>query len=222
MIQEYETDFEFKDKRTYVHASTLLEELIKLVYGNIYPEEKWEEPKIDAKFHKSVLYNGILKLSENPDALPDYDLANSTFRFSDDNRSVSATFHENENMGIVRSIKTSYSVEDIVLEKDFSGLCKIDCSSRVSLVENIIEANKRIHLLTCKHRSSDVKVINLYMRKFPVSLPVIGNIDYGRILLKIENVSARQRDKSVVTLNSLYFPELEIERFEISFIVEGI
>ena len=60
------------------------------------------------------------------------------------------------------------------------------------------------------------------MRKFPVSLPVIEDIDYGRVLLKIENVSARQRDKSVVTLNSLYFPELKIERFEISFIVEGI
>lgn len=221
-IQEFKTDFAFKDKRDYVHASTMLEELTKLVYGNYYPEEKWEGPKVDAKFHKSVLYNGVFKLSEKLDALTDYDSANAVFRFFNDDRSISATFHENDDMSVVRRIKTSNTVEDISLEKAYSGLCKIDGSSRVSLIENIIEANKRIHLLTLRDRDTDLKVINLYMKKFPVSLPIHEDIDYGRVKLKIENVSVRHRDDSAVTLNSLWFPELKMERFEISYIVEGI
>ncbi len=221
MIKVFKTDFEFKDKRTYIHASTLLEELTKLVYVNFYPEEEWEAPRIDAKFHKSVLSNGLFKLTEDPVLLTD-DSVNAAFRFYNDDRSISATFHEDEDMGVVRRIKTHYTVEEIVLDKEFSGSCKIDCSSRVLLVENIIEANKRFHMLTFEDRNNDLKVINLYMRKFPISLPANEEIDNGRILLKVENISVRKHDSSVVTLNSLFFPELKMDRLEISYVVEGI
>ncbi len=220
-IKIFKTDFEFKDKRTYVHASTLLEVLTKRVYEDVYPEEKWEAPRIDAIFHKPVSSNGLLKLIEDPDLLVDDDSVNAAFRFYSDDRNISATFHEDKHMGIVRRKKTHYAVEDIVLDKDFSGSCKIDCSNRVSVVENIIEANKRFHLLTFEDRSSDLKIKNLYMRRFPISLPFNEDIDYERTLLKAENISVRKHDSSVVTLNSLYFPELKVDPFEISYIIEG-
>jgi len=222
VIRELKTDFEFKDRRTYVHSSTMIRELTRQIYENYYPEGKWNDPKVDAKFHKTVLHNGVFKLSENQSDLNDCDLANTTFCFFDDNQSISAAFHENEDIGVDRRIKTNYTVDSIALEKKFSGSCKIGCLSKESFVENVIEANKRIHLLTVEDRNCDVEVINLYMRKFPVSLPVNVSIDYGKLLLNIENISSRQLDKSIVTLNSFSFPELDIDHFEMSFIMKEI
>ena len=141
------------------------------------------------------------------------------FRFYDGIHNITAVFVANEEANVVRRIKTSYSIRDVVLEKDFSGTCKIGCPNRAAFTENIIEANKRIHLLTLKDKKTDLKVINLYMKRFPVYLS-IENYDY--ILLKIENISVRLRDGILATLNSLYFPQLQSERFEMVYTVEGL
>ena len=221
MVHEFITDFEFKGERDYVHSTTMLEELTRLVYKNFYSEGEWEKSKIDAKFHKPVLFNGKFQISENRDELLEGNIASADFKFYDNKHKIEAQFVEDKNNKVTKSIKTNYSVEDVVVKSDFSGICRINCSSRTAMVENVIEANKRIHQITLNDKSN-FKVINLYMKKFPVSLPIFRLPNSDKILLKIENIGIRHRDDSVATLNSLYFPELKTDRFELSYIVYGI
>ena len=218
-MKEFKSDFEFKDDRTYIHSSTLIEEMCRFFYENYYSEEKWGMPIADAKFHKPILFNGKFLISENSFISPENVSVSADFRFYDGKHNITAVFVANEGANVVRRIKTSYSIEDVVLEKDFSGTCKIGCPSRAAFTENIIEANKRIHLLTLKDKNTDLKVTNLYMKRFPVYLST-ENYDY--ILLKIENISVRLRDGILATLNSLYFPQLQSERFEMVYTVEGL
>lgn len=217
-MREFETDFEFKDSRNYVHSTTMLENLCGFIYGNIYPEDKWEMPKIDAKFHKEVLCNGRFLITEDISQLPDSETRSADFRFYDATRSIYAAFIEDKGISVTKKIKTNYRIEDIVLEKDFSGTCKIACSDRVAFTENVIEANKRMHLLTLRDKNKALKVINLYMKKFPAFVPV-GVRD---LLLKIENISVRTSESSLATLNSFYFSDMQFIRFEMAYIVEGL
>lgn len=218
-MKEFKTNFEFKDNRSYVHSTTLLEELCNLVYENFYPEQQWEMPKVDAKFNKWILFNGKFQISEEDISPSENIVVSADFRFYDRKHNITAIFIEDKDMSVVRRIKTSYSIGDIVLERDFSGICKIGCKNRITYTENVIEANKRLHLITLKDRGEGLKVINLYLRKFPV-YHYIEECDC--LLLKIENISVRPRGSSVVTLNSLYFPQLGMERFEMAYIVEGL
>ena len=218
-MKEFKTDFEFKDNRNYVHSTTLLECLYKLVLENIYTKEKWKMPKVDARFHKEVLFNGRFLVSEDNTTIPEYSSTSATFRFYDKDHSIMAVFTEDKEVNVVHRVKTRYSVEDIIMERDFSGICKIGCNNRIAFTENIIEANKRIHLITLKDRGVNLKVINLYMKGFPI-YHYIEECDY--LFLKIENISVRPRAGSLATLNSLYFPQLQSERFEMAYIVEGL
>jgi len=217
-MKEFKTDFEFKDNRNYVHSTTMIEYLCRLIYGNFYPESEWEMHKIDAKFHKEVLCNGKFLIAEDISELPESDTASADFRFYNATRSIYAAFVEDKGASVTKRIKTNYRVEDIVLEKDFSGTCRIGCPDRAAFVENVIEANKRMHLLTLKDKNKSLKVINLYMKKFPAFVPD----EAKELLLKIENISVRQREGSLATLNSLYFPNVQSIRFEIAYVVDGL
>jgi len=217
-MKEFKTDFEFKDNRNYVHSTTMIEDLCRLIYGNFYPESEWEMHKIDAKFHKEVLCNGKFLIAEDISELPESDTASADFRFYNATRSIYAAFVEDKGASVTKRIKTNYRVEDIVLENDFSGTCRIGCPDRAAFVENVIEDNKRMHLLTLKDKNKSLKVINLYMKKFPAFVPD----EAKELLLKIENISVRQREGSLATLNSLYFPNVQSIRFEIAYVVEGL
>lgn len=218
-MKEFKTDFEFKDSRNYVHSTTMLECLYRLISENYYNDEKWEMPKVDAKFHKEVFFNGRFWLFYDDPDLSEYSSASANFRFYDKSFSIKAIFIEDRGIDVVRRIKTDYSVEDITMERDYSATCKIGCNNRIAFTENIIEANKKVHLQTLNDRGNNLKVINLYMKGAPV-YHALQNCDY--LLLKIENISARQRGNSVVTLNSLSFPQLHTDPFEVSYIVEGV
>lgn len=217
-MREFETDFEFKDSRNYVHSTTMLEDLCGFIYGNIYPEDKWGMPKIDAKFHKEVLYNGRFLITEDISELPESNTASADFRFYDATRSIYAAFIEDKGISVRKRIKTNYRIENIVLEKDFSGTCRIGCPDRAAFTESVIEANKRIHLLTLGDKNKAPKVINLYMKKFPAFLPC----EAKELLIRIENISVRQREGNLATLNLLYFPDVQSIRFEIAYVVEGL
>ena len=217
-MKEFKTDFEFKDNRNYVHSTTMLELLIKIIYKNYYAEDLWEMPKIDAKFHKEVLFNGNFVIAEDISEFPETGTASADFRFYDATRSRYAAFIEDKGISVTKRIKTNYRVEDIVLERDFSGTCRIGCEDRAAFIENVIEANKRMHLLTLRDQNKTLKVINLYMKKFPVFVPS----EAKELLLKIENINVRQRAGSLATLNSFYFPDMQVVRFEMAYIVERL
>ena len=217
-MKEFKTDFEFKDSRNYVNSATLLEQPCRFIYESFYPEDNWEMPQIDAKFHKEVLCNGKFLIAEDISELPDSGTTSAGFKFYDATRSIYAAFIEDKGISVTKRIKTNYRIEDIVLEKDFSGTCSIACADRAAFTENVIEANKRIHLLTLRDKNKALKVINLYIKRFPAFVPV-GAKD---LLLKIENISVRLREGSLVTLNSLYFLNVQSIRFEMAYIIEGL
>jgi len=222
MIKELKSNFEFKGSRNYVHSSTLLEDLNKIVYAHFYQENKWQMPKIDAQFHKEILANGLFKLSENITDLKSDKNVPAVFKFYDHQKSISAIFIEQSKMEVDRRIETKYSIKDMVANGDFSCTCEINCSSLKAYIENVIEANKRLHLITLKDKGSNLKILNLYMKNFPASFPVDKVKDPNRVLLEIKNISARNRNDSIATLNSFSFPAVDMDPFEIAYVVYGI
>jgi hypothetical protein len=220
MIREYNSDFEYKDKRNYVHSSTLVSDFSELILLNYYSIDKWDNPVIDAKFTEVIQSNGIFRLVEGDGSLGKKNPISAKIVFYDKNIKISAVFIENKSQMISRRIATNYGVSDVVLNEDFSGTCSVECNSLDETVENVIEANKRIHLLTLAGKGDQQKVVNVYMKKFPVTLP--EEKTKNRVLLKIKNTGVRYQNKSVTTLNSFSFQDSETECFEIAYKVTGL
>lgn len=220
MKVEVKTDFEFKGKRNYVHSSTITEMLCNLVHTHFHPEREWEKPKVDAQFHKEVTSNGVIMLSEDRGQVTGEESPSAFLRFYDGKRSISAALFQVQNAKVVRHITDpEYGIEGLTPEGEFSGTCHIDCSNRVALVENVIEANKRFHLLTLERKGTRLKVVNLYVKRFPVGLSIMGSGGGGQVLLKIQNQGVRRQGDSVATLNTLQFPNIQEDVFEICFVV---
>jgi hypothetical protein len=220
MKMDVKTDFEFKGNRNYVHSSTLMETLCSLVHDHFHAEGNWEEPKTDAQFHEEVASNGVITLSEDRGQLQTEPSPSAFLRFFDGNRNIFAALVQDQDTDVLRRIEPEYAIEGLALEGEFSGKCHIDISSRTALIENIIEANKRIHLQTLEHKGPQLKVVNLYVKKFPLGLP--DHKGGSQALLKIENRGVRQRGDSVATLNTLHFPDLPGGAFEMCFVVYGL
>ena len=220
MKVQVKTDFEFKGSRTYVHSSTLMEALCRIIHAHFHGEEDWDRPSVDAQFHQEIIANGVMTVSEDRESLGGIKSPPAVMRFYDGIKSISAVFVPDPGAKVVRRIDPEYRIEGIALEEEFSGTCRIDGSSRVALVENVIEANKRIHLKTLEGRGTALKVVNLYVKRFPVGLP--GSRGGEKLLLKIENQGVRRRGDSVATLNTLKFPEIQGDAFEMCFVVYGL
>lgn len=219
MDKEYKSDFVFKDEREYVNSSSQVEVLISLIHSKIWIEKNWKNPKLDARFHREIRNNGIFRLSENKDLLVKSELASSSFTFYDSKSCIYAVLTENENDNILRRVMTNYKVNEIKLNDKFCGSCTIDCHTQKAFIENTVEANKRIHLKTLNDRKKKMRVVNMYIRRFPALFPVDGAKNLKEVILQIKNISYRNQDESILTLNSLSFPEERIDSFELAFIV---
>jgi hypothetical protein len=216
-MREFKTDFEFKNERSYVHSTTMIEEVSRLVFNEICSSITWNLPKIDAKFHRIIESNGTFIITDNTSLFTHCIEPSAEFKIYDINNSMNAFFIEDNKMIVVRKVRTEYSVENINFEGNFSGTCTINCSSRQVMTENIIEANKRFHQLSLEDKGS-LKIVNLYLRRLPLDLPRSVALSRSHLILKIQNIGARERDNSIATLNSLYFPELKSDRFELSYV----
>lgn len=219
MNREYKTDFEFKDERQYVHSSSQIEGLISLIHSKIWIGQNWKNPKLDARFHSEIKKNGLFRLSENKALLVESKSASSSFTFYDSKSCIYAVLIENMNDDILRRVRTNYKVNEIKLNDKFSGSCTIGCHTQKAFIENTVEANKRIHLKTLNGRKKKMSVVNMYIRRFPVFFPAEGVENLKEVVLQIKNISYRNQNDSILTLNSLCFPEEKIDSFEMAFIV---
>ncbi|MFA5905334.1 MAG: hypothetical protein WC836_15480 [Desulfobacula sp.] len=220
MIKEEKTDFGFKNNRRYVHSSTLLEDIRKFVLLHLEFKKGCGFFKIDAAFHKEILFNGSFIFSDETMALEKEKTTAATFKIYNADYVVSAKFNEDINKKVNKNIQTIYGIEKLSLTGSFEGSCRIFCSNDSSLFENLIEANKRIHLMALKDRGENLNVTNLYMKNCPFSL--FEKENRNTLELQIKNIAKRFRNGSVLTLNSLSFPEIDLEPFEISYMVTGI
>ena len=214
---KFKSNFEYKNERKYVHSTTMISALRTIVHNSYYPEPEWEMTMIDARFHKQVHCNGDFYISEKRSDLDTIGEVAAEFRYYDKEHDISAVFVEQKDAMITNRVNVDYSVEGVVMDGDFSGTCIIDCSSTSNMVENIIEANKKIHQMTLKDKDN-LQVVNLYMKKVPVSLSAFSISNTQTVALKIENVGARIRDDSIATLNTLSFPGEKMSSFEMSYI----
>ncbi|MGL1930796.1 MAG: hypothetical protein OCC45_03425 [Desulfotalea sp.] len=223
MYKEYKSDFEFKDKRKYVHSSTLLEEFIDLIYSKLcIIEKRRNSPKIKAMFYREINKNGVFRLSEETANLAVDNEASASFTLSDSEKPINAVFIEDENENISRRVRTDCKIGKILLHDKFGGTCIIGCETQKAFIENVIEANKRIHLKSLNDHKMEMKVVNMYMKKFPACLPIDGSLDRNEVELQIKNVSYRNQENSFLTLNSLSFPGGKINSFEVAFITHII
>jgi len=219
MNREFKSDFVFKDERQYVHSSSQVEGLTSLIHSKIWMGQNWKNPKLDARFHSEIKKNGVFRLSENKALLVESESVASSFTFYDSKSCIYAVLTENMNDDILRRVRTNYKIDGIKLNDKFCGSCTIGCQTQKAFIENTIEANKRIHLETLNDRKKTLSVANMYIRRFPALFPVDGVKTLKEVELQIQNISYRNQDESILTLNSLSFPEEKIDSFELAFIV---
>ena len=206
------SDFPFKDQRDYVHGSSLGETCWELAQS-VIPAGEWDRPRLDATFSRLARTNGTLWVAGTQDDLPPRDRLSSWFRIFDPLRVIWIGFEEDPSSPIERRIPTSRRIEDCRLTGPFAGTCRIDVSSTTVLLENMLEANKRLHLQTVSERGVPA-VLNAYMRRAPL-LPGDGFAE-----ISIENMSQREMDGAIATLSRLHCPAVSPDPFEIAFMLK--
>ncbi len=208
------TDFEFKDERTYVNSSTLCEFLGEQVVSAL--GLRAADMRLDARFHRLVTKNGIMRCQEVQNELRSNSEFAAEFRLVSGSQIFYVYFLEGETP-VVKRIATNYEVEDLKFLSPFAGSCRIKIGNALSLFENIIEANKRLHQATFTQKQ--IKVVNLYMKKFPFELMPNSKDWYT---LNIRHIGARSHNDGVTTLNKFSFVELDIPAFEMCYFVPGV
>jgi hypothetical protein len=211
-MMDIRTDFEFKDARTYINSSSLCEFLVERVMPEIGLDI---HAKLDARFHLVATRNGVMRCQTMP-IDPDAGLeVTAEFRLESDGGKFYVYFIESDEP-VGRRVSSNYDVEGMKLNASFEGDCRIKIDGARSLFENVIEANKRVHQLSFEPRQ--VKVVNAYMRKFPLALL---SAPHGWYDLKIRNAGTRTHNEGTTTLNKLSFVGLDTPEFEMCYLIPG-
>ena len=208
------TAFEFKDDRVYVNSSTMCEFLSSQVVPAIGLQNS--EIRLDAKFHRLSNKNGIMRCQETPDESSAVSEIAAEFRLVSDSRNYYVYFLEGQEP-VAKRISSRYEIKNLKLLSEYAGSCRIMISDIRSLIENTIEANKRLHQATFPQK--EIKVINLYMKRFPLG-PVPERKGWNT--LDIRHIGSRNHNNGFATLNSFSFAELGIPAFEMCYFLPGV
>jgi hypothetical protein len=209
-MNEIKSNFEFKDERAYVHSSTICDEIINRVLPQLMLDPS--ELVLDAKFHRFFSKDGTFICQEQPFSEDLIGGAVADFRLSTPNGYVYVLLRD-DGGDIHKRSRTNYGVADVELLKPYTGIAKICMDGYSNFFLNIIEANKRIHLMSSLN--GEAKVINVYMKKLQLDLPFDKK---NRVLVNIENLSARKHLNGLMTLNRISFMESNIS-FDICYFV---
>ena len=208
------TNFEYKDKRTYVHSSTMCEFLSRRVVPVLGVQEC--NIRLDARFHRLAINNGIMHCHEGPKDLRKSSDVAAEFRISSGSQIFHVYFFEGQKP-VVSRISSRYEIEDLKLISPFAGSCRIKIINTRSLLENTIEANKRLHQATFPRK--EIKVINLYMKRFPLGFMPQRK---GWYTLVIRHIGSRSHNDGLTTLNTLSWAELDIPAFDMCYLLPGV
>lgn len=206
-----DTNFTYKGSRTYIHSSSLSE----LVAEEVVPALglKLKDVKLDAQFHHVATKNGAIYCQE--EARSDLDTA-ADFRLAALGKIFYCYFVE-EGRAAEKSPNPQYTIENFESTSAYTGTCAIDTSTPLTLLENVIEANKRLHLLAAPGK--EVKVSNLYMKKFPFEM-VAKNAKLSA--LEIRHIGSRRHKNGIATINELFFAQIPESTFQMCYYVEGV
>ncbi len=211
---EIATKFVYKDARTYVNSSTLCEYLSSQIVPAIGLQNS--EILLDARFHKLITRNGIMRCQDARESSNDSFEPSAEFTLAAGSKNVFVYFLEGQDPVLDR-MSSTYEIKDLELLSPYAGSCRIMIRDIRSLLENTIEANKRLHLATVTDKN--IKVINLYMKRFTLE-PVSEKKDPA--VLQIRHMGTRVYNDGIATLNSFSLPELGMPDFQMCYFLQGI
>lgn len=213
-MPDFLTAFSYKDERSYIHSSTMC----AFLGENVVPALGLQavDVQIDAQFYRVATRNGVMRCQDAPSDMRSNPTVAAEFRLVSDSGIFYVYFIEGEDQ-IVTRVDTKYEISDLVLEAPFSGFCRIGAANLLSMFENIIEANKRLHMATL--HDNTMKVINLYMKKFP-----LGSLyaQKGILSLSVRHIGSRTHNDGIATINEFSFGELNISPFQMCYFIPGV
>ncbi len=214
-LAEKLTSFNLVNNRSYVHSSTIIDFIWKNVKQFVSSDFK-HPIFMDIKFHQELKKNAKFVIFDiYQDISKIKNLLVECLIYSE-NLKLYIYLIEDKNNNILKNIELNYSVTEMVLSSDYSGSCIISAENSLTMISNIIEANKRIHELTYLQKEK-LKVINLYMKKFPIN---ILNTKLTKVKTLIKNLGISDFKGNNTTLNKIEIVDLNNLSFEIAFLIK--
>lgn len=207
------TNFSFKDDRTYVHSSTMLE----FLSDNVCKELGLTASNVtfDARFHSVATKNGIMLCQEHKKSGKLDNEVAAEFVLESPGGKYFIYFLENGGP-VSDRVQTDYKIFDWIIGDRFEASCRVGIDDNHCYLENIIEANKRVHQAAFLGKS--VKVINLYMKKAPLALQTPS----AECKLSIKHLSSRTHDGGIMTLNRLLLEDINTPAFDVCYFIPGV
>lgn len=213
-MPDFLTAFACKDERSYIHSSTMCAFLGESVAPALGLQTAGVQ--MDAQFYRVATKNGVMRCQEAPSDMRSNPAVAAEFRLVSDAGIFYVYFIEGEAQVVTR-VNAKYEISDFISEAPFSGSFRIGAANLLSIFENIIEANKRLHMATL--HDNTIKVINLYMKKFPLGFLYAQK---GMLSLNVRHLGSRTHNDGIATINEFSFEELNIPPFQMCYFVPGV
>lgn len=207
------TNFKLKGPRKYINSSTLCE-FIVISWCN-FSSENLLNVNFSINMHHEAKTNGKLIFYKKKHKVKEIGAACEA-EIIVNNKVVSYCYFVEGNFIPAMEPSPIYKVSQFESFSDFSGICFLGTDSPLELLENVIEANKRLHLM-----SLDVgtyNVINMYMTTFPFGILKFG----GMQKLIINNKRKRFQLEGIATISDFFFETLPEHKFQISFFAKKV
>jgi len=209
-LLELQTNFKFKGARKYIHSTSLCDFMVRAWCD--FSGDELTNASISINIHGEATANGKLIYFDSKQLLKEIG-ATCESEIIINGRVANYCYFVEEHFSPGREDSPSYDLSDFELQSDFSGTCLVGVGSSLMLLENVVEANKRIHLKCLDE--GEYNVLNIYMKNFPFSILKLG----GKQRLFVENRRNRQQMGGVATISDFWFELEPNKRFQISFFV---
>ena len=216
-FEEILTSFDFVNDRSYVHSSTIIENICKHVEP-FFQKERDYPVLMDIQFKQELKSNAKIVIFEKSQDISKIKNLSVDCKIYSEKLTLYIYLLEEKKSDVIFNTSLDYSIKEIKIDGNYSGSCVISGQSSIRLISNIIEANKLIHKLTYA-KNEKLKIINLYMKKFPVNI-LRKNLTEVKILISNLNISNYHRNDA--TLNKIDLVDVSAQGFEIAFLVKKL
>lgn len=213
-MPDFLTDFAYKDERPYIHSSTMCAFLGEKVVPALGLQTVGV--RMDVQFYRVATKNGVMRCQAAPSDMRSNPAVAAEFRLVSDAEIFYVYFVEGEDP-ILNRENAKYEISDLIVAAPFAGSCRIRAASMLSLFENIIEANKRLHMATL--HDNTIRVINLYMKKLPLGFL---SAQEGMLSMDVRHIGSRTHNDGIATINEFSFGELTIPPFQMCYFIPGV
>jgi hypothetical protein len=212
-VIKVESNFKFKGDRKYVHSSTICDFILK--YWCAHHNVPESDISLTITFHNEIKHNGKIIFFDEKQSFKEI---GSSFECAIIYKGKVKSYCYLKEEGSLPLIDGApvYSISNLELTLPYSGTCSMSINSSLSLLENTIEANKKIHLMTAPDEK--YSVLNMYMINFPFNILKKNKTQR----LCIQNIRWRKQLEGIATINNLWFEEDPDNKFQISFYLRKI